>query len=163
MDEISSKYVLIAVGIFVTIIVLTSVLMAFNKTQEVYGLVKNTNISIKSRIDNIYAQYDGAKLNGVDLLNTMKKYGKDDKDGNEDGVLVEYTGQGEFNGTDTNTIRYKAEHCSPAKKEIEYLEELFENGTEPYFKYYNFYSVKVTEASGVYTITFGETLRAYSE
>lgn len=78
MDEISTRYIIIAVGIYITLIVLTSVIFVVNNVKDVFSVSNRTNISIQSRIDSIEDMYNGATLNGVDLVNAITRYEEDD-------------------------------------------------------------------------------------
>lgn len=77
MEDSSTKAISFAVGIFVTIVIVTLVVASFNKIKEAYTLTKNTDTTIHSQFDNIYLTYDGKKLNGMGLLNTIKKFEDD--------------------------------------------------------------------------------------
>lgn len=110
MEWISARSIYIGVGIFVTLAIVSGVVLSFNKMGDIYGQVAKTEISIKDQFDNVYAMYNGAKLNGVDLLNTLKKY-EDDKN-----VNVEYP--------EHKVVKNKAKDES--KREVEILQELME-------------------------------------
>lgn len=87
MDEISTKYILFAVSLFVIVVILSSVISSYSSVQDVYKIVKDTNISIKDRYDSLYYTYHGAVLNGVDLVNTIKRFEDDNK------VMIYYPGK----------------------------------------------------------------------
>lgn len=85
MDSITSKYVVLAVGILVVVIIVTAVVGALNNVGDIYAQTQKTNISIKDRTDNIFNKYDNATLNGVDLVNALKIY---EDDSNVEFILV---------------------------------------------------------------------------
>lgn len=74
MDYITSKVFVIAVGILVTLTIVTGVIMALSSVNDVFDKVENTDTSIYDQYDNIYSMYSGSKLNTVGLLNTLRKY-----------------------------------------------------------------------------------------
>lgn len=74
MDDMATRAIIIGVNIFVTITIVTLILMMFNELGGVYGLVKNTETSISSRFSDIYSVYNGKSESGLGLLNTLKKF-----------------------------------------------------------------------------------------
>lgn len=74
MDNLTSKYIIFAVGLFITIIVSTMLFSTYGEVKGIYEGVSETNISIKDLYDDIHIQYHGTQQNGVDLVNTLKKY-----------------------------------------------------------------------------------------
>ena len=74
MDDTSTRAINFAVALIVTLVVVTLVVASFSKIKEVYKLTKNTDISLHGRFENIYQTYDGKELNGMGLLNTIKKF-----------------------------------------------------------------------------------------
>lgn len=79
MDTILNKYIILSVGIFITVIIFASILFSFDKATDILGQVNTTNISIKDRLDDIVHKYDGAVLKGVDLVNALKTYEDNEK------------------------------------------------------------------------------------
>ena len=55
MDDITSRTVVIAVGIFVTVTIITMLILTFTKIKDVYGTVATTNTSIYEKFDDIYS------------------------------------------------------------------------------------------------------------
>ncbi|MBR5227882.1 MAG: hypothetical protein IKV94_04505 [Clostridia bacterium] len=78
MDYITSKVFVIAVGIFVTLSIVTMAILSFTKLGEIFNFVENTDISIRNQYDNMYSMYNGAELNTVGLLNALRRYEEDD-------------------------------------------------------------------------------------
>jgi len=74
MDYITSKVFVIAVGILVTLTIVTGVIFVLSSVNDIFDAVENTNTSIYDQYDNIYSTYGGATLNTVGLLNTLRKY-----------------------------------------------------------------------------------------
>lgn len=85
----TNKAVIIAVGIFVTLIIASGVLMVMDGIRVVYKDVYSTNISLSSQF-NEFDSYDNSKKTKLEILNTAKKY----RDNNA--VVVK------LNGTDIN-------------------------------------------------------------
>lgn len=73
MDLMSNKAIVIAVGIFVTLMIASGVLMVMDSIRVVYQDVYSTNISLSSQF-NEYDAYDNTKKTKLDILNTAKKY-----------------------------------------------------------------------------------------
>ena len=73
MDFLSTKVIYIAVGLFITIVITTSIVFTISKVSQIYGQVNKTDIDIKSGIAE-FAMYDNTTLYGIDLVNTVKKY-----------------------------------------------------------------------------------------
>lgn len=73
MDEISNKALLIATGLFVTLIITSSVLFIIDQIKNIYSQVYETNISLQDRF-NEFEEYDNTTKTGIDVLNTVKKY-----------------------------------------------------------------------------------------
>ncbi len=73
MDLMSNKAIVIAVGIFVTLMIASGVLMVMDSIRGVYQDVYSTNISLSSQF-NEYDAYDNTQKTKLDVLNTAKKY-----------------------------------------------------------------------------------------
>ena len=73
MDEMSNKALLIATGLFVTLIITSSVLFILDQIKNIYSQVYETNISLQDRF-NEFEEYDNTTKTGIDVLNTVKKY-----------------------------------------------------------------------------------------
>lgn len=136
MDEISTRYIIMAVGIYITLIVLTSVIFVANNVGDVFSVANKTNISIQSRIDSIEDMYDGATLNGVDLVNAIARYEEDDT------VTVDYPHKSAI------------EAAAAAGSVLEYLRSALAAETLSYWNYYTTFNVSVTKTGSNYTITF---------
>ena len=74
MDNLASKYIIFAFGLFITIIIITLLISTYDEVKGVYEGVSKTNISIKDLYDDIAIQYNDTRQNGVDLVNALKKY-----------------------------------------------------------------------------------------
>ena len=79
MSDTTTRTVVIAVNILVTIVIVSLIFGMFTKMKEIYGLAKETDNSISTSFDSIYETYNGKKENGLGLLNTIKKYEDDPK------------------------------------------------------------------------------------
>lgn len=139
MDEISTRYIIMAVGIYITLIVLTSVIFVANNVGDVFSVSNRTNISIQSRIDSIENMYDGATLNGVDLVNAITRYEEDDA------VTVDYPNR---------TTNIEPDAAGAGVSVSEYLKSQLAAGTLGYWNYDTTFNVSVTKIGSNYTITF---------
>lgn len=78
LDYSTSKAFAIGVGIFVTLIIVSSFILMLNVVADIYNATENTNTSITAQFDNVYSMYAGAKLNTLNLMNTLRKYETDE-------------------------------------------------------------------------------------
>lgn len=77
MEYSTSKVFVIAVGIIVTVIIVSALMLVVNSVRNVYSTVGDTDISIATIYDDVKVQYDtGGKydMNGISLINTLRKY-----------------------------------------------------------------------------------------
>lgn len=153
MEWISGRSIYIGVGIFVVLAIATGVILSFNKVGEIYGRVATTQISIKDKFNNVYSMYSDASLNGVELLNTIKRY-EDDKT-----IVVNYIGRETIlavvdeNSTNDNNTETKLLPISNSKREVTILKEFMET-KHLGFAYENMYSVKVEKDANKIIINF---------
>jgi hypothetical protein len=73
MDFISNKALYIAVGLFISIVIASSVIFTMSKMKEVYSKVDKADVNIQSGIDE-YSMYNNTIVLGIDVYNTAKKY-----------------------------------------------------------------------------------------
>ena len=143
MEDTSTRAISFAIGIFVTLIVVTLVVASFSKIKEAYTLTKNTEIDIHSQFDSIYLTYDGKKLNGMGLLNTLRKF-------EDDTNIIEYV---DYPGR----TRVKNLANSNGIRESEQLKKFLDQNKLYYgirYKYENEYRVEVKDVSGKTRINF---------
>ncbi len=136
MDALSTKVVIIAVSLFITVSIATALFAMFSQMKEIFGFVDETDTDIYSQFDNIYAMYDGRKDTGVGLLNVVKKYEYTDQN-----IVVEY-----FKRDNIESVA-EANGQRPSQK----LQELMEGNKKfqgELFSYENKYDVKVYEYNG---------------
>lgn len=141
MEDAATKAITIAVSLFVTLVIVSLVVASFGEIKQVFVLTKNTDISIHSQFENIYQIYDGKELNGMGLLNTVKKF-EDDTD-----IVssVEYPGK-------NNVLAAKKD-----KRESEKLKEYLDSNKKEkgiIYRYENQYRVEVKEDNGKTIIKF---------
>ena len=123
MDDITTRTVIIAVNIFVTITIVTLIILSFFKMQDIYGLVRQTDTSIYNTFDNIYSKYEGKIVSGIGLLNALKSQ----EDSSEE-IVINYTG--------SNLVTEQLSKINANKKdddkqrESSLLKELMEDGKE---------------------------------
>lgn len=125
MGDSLNRAIMIAVGLFVTVIIISGIMFIFSQMQEIYKNVDDTDTSITSKFGK-YASYDNTTITGLDMLNCANKYYSNNL------VIVMY-GNIQLN---TN-------------EGIEYLNNEFENEN---IKYENSYSstVEEVEVDGIY-------------
>lgn len=73
MDVISNKAIIIGVGIFVTIIITSAIILIIGQVKDIYSGVYKTDISIQNMFGE-YDMYNNTYKTGIDLLNAAKKY-----------------------------------------------------------------------------------------
>lgn len=79
MEETGVKALLIGVSIFITLIIVTVVIMEFFQIGEIYKSVGETNVSFESKFDEFSKFNDSNNIfNGVNVKNYIKKYKNDD-------------------------------------------------------------------------------------
>lgn len=79
MDEISTKAVIIGVSIFVTVVVITVLVLEFTQIKGLYKITAETNVSFEDRLDEFDKYRDSTNIfSGLDVVNTVGKYKKDD-------------------------------------------------------------------------------------
>ena len=143
MDDTSTRAINFAVALIVTLVIVTLVVASFSKIKQVYSLTKNTDISLHGQFDNVYLTYDGKELNGMGLLNTVKKF-EDETD-----IISEVTYPG--------SATVKARATSQGKRESTLLKEYLKNNqtvSGHKFTFSNKYKVEVKDVSGKTIINF---------
>lgn len=125
MGDSLNRAIMIAVGLFVTVIIISGIMFIFSQMQEIYKNVDDTDTSITSKFGK-YASYDNTTITGLDMINCANKYYSNNL------VIVMY------GNIQLNT-----------KEGIEYLNNEFENEN---IKYENLYSsiVEEVEVDGIY-------------
>jgi len=157
VDDITTRTIVIAVNIFVTIAIVTLLITMFLQMQEIYGTVVETDTSIYNKFDDVYSMYNGKVETGIGLLNTLKKY----EEQPDEKVIIKYP--------DSDIIReyidyenlYETEEKNIIR-EVVYLKELMKKekvhsynekrGTHE-FRLENKYNVTVFENEQEQTIT----------
>lgn len=145
MEDVSPKALIFAVSLFVTMVVVSLVVVTFGKIKEIYAMTKNTDNSIHASFENIYQTYDGKELNGMGVLNTVKKFEEENDVVSE----VRYPAYA--------SIRNRAN--SSGKREVVVLKEYFEGRKTiggHTFKYETMYTAKVKEIDGKTIIEFNQ-------
>lgn len=149
MDDISTRTIIIAVNVFVTIAIVSILIMMFADMREAYGAVANIDTSIYNKFDDIYSMYNGKKVTGIGLLNTIKKY-EDQED-----VKIIYPESERIQQTVANSKigTLEEDHI----REVEYVKNFMEK-SQTYeserFRYENIYNVRVEETLDTVTIIF---------
>lgn len=142
MDDITTRAVIIGVNIFVTITIVSLIIIMFFQMQDIYGLVSKTNTDLYSSFDDVYSMYDGKVETGIGLLNAIKRH----EDNNDYRVIVKYPKSDKLREEIENYNIDKQE--DEKKREATELKKLMEQN-EIYdgeiFRYEDKYSVIVSE------------------
>lgn len=134
MDDITTRTFIIAVNIFVTIAIVSIIVVMFFQIQNIYKVVASTDTSIYNRFDDIYSKYNGKTVTGIGLLNTLKSF---EESSEKEYVTIDYT--------DSANIR---KNLTKDTREVDLLKgQMEDNKDNPkgIFKYENRYNVTVTE------------------
>lgn len=156
MDDITTRAIIIAVNIFVTIIIITLLTTMFFQMQDIYGVVIQTDTSIYNKFDDVYSMYNGKVETGIGLLNTLKKY----EEYPDSQVIIKYPDESIIREYIEGFNLYETEDRQI--REVVYLKELMKaeevhsqdekRGTHK-FRYENKYNVTVFENEQEQTIT----------
>ena len=133
MDDITTRTIVIAVNIFVTITIVSLVAIMFFQMREIYGVVATTDTSIYNKFDDVYSMYHGKVETGIGLLNALKKY----EDNNDRQITIKYNG--------SDKIR---ENLGQDEREAQVLKELMKKNETKYgttFRYEDKYDVIVID------------------
>lgn len=143
MDDITTRAIVIAVNVFVTIAIVSLIIVMFFQMKEIYGVVVTTDTSIYNKFDDVYSMYHGKVETGIGLLNTLKKY----EDNNDTQVIITYPNSANIRDEIKNKIR-----------EASYLKDLMQNNKEYKgikYRYEDKYNVTVSdEENGTVIINF---------
>lgn len=104
MDEIGSKALLLGVGIFVTLIIVTVIVLEFFQIEQIYKNVGEVDISFESQFDELNKFRDNNIFNGLDVKNYIKKYA--------DNKSIEVCLQSMCSDIDINSINYATEYTA---------------------------------------------------
>ena len=78
MEEIGVKTIVIAVSIFITLIILTILILEFSHISEIYKNVGETNVSFEAKFDELDKFRDSNNtFTSLDVINYIKKYEED--------------------------------------------------------------------------------------
>lgn len=154
MDDLSVRAVIIGVNIFVTMTIVSLLILMFFQMGEIYGLVASTDTSIYNRFDDIYSIYEGKIESGIGLLNTIKKF-EENPDNN---IVIEYP--------DCVNVRIviagtKDEATNEPIRESVFLKKLMLGAKHPkistVYKYEDRYSISVeTDEKDILKIVFNK-------
>lgn len=86
MGEATNKAIMIGVGLFVTLMIVSGIMFIFSQMKEVYKQVGTTDTTIGNRFGE-YASYNNTQVTGLDVINCANKYY------NENFVVVSYMGR----------------------------------------------------------------------
>lgn len=134
MDDISTRTIIIGVNIFVTVTIVSLIVIMFSQMGDIYGVVARTDNAISSTFDDVYSMYNGRVETGVGLLNTIKTLEED----NEYGAIIKYPGSDAVS-------RYTSESISEAQYLKGIMEGSIKNNRLKKYKYEDRYTVIVYE------------------
>ena len=136
MDYTTSKAFVIGIGIFVTLIIVGSLILVFTTIADIYNATENTDTSIASQFDNVYSMYSGASLNALNLMNTLRKYETDSQ------IRI--------------GVGFKGEDINYAGSNAGLLDELNTSIEEGTLGYEKMFDVSVIEDNNIIRIIFSE-------
>ncbi len=76
MGESASKAITLGVGILVTLMITSSIVLLFSQMGDIYSQVGSTNTNINTKF-NEYTAYDNTNLTGLEMINCANKYYND--------------------------------------------------------------------------------------
>ncbi len=99
MNFLTGKAIRIAVGVFVTIMITTSVIVTLRYVLDILGNVSRINYSMTTDLGE-YDRFDGTSVSGTQIFNMLNKMKNDEK------VTINYEGY-IVNGKDVNSKEKK--------------------------------------------------------
>ena len=155
MDDMTTRVVIIGVNIFVTLTIVSLIIIMFFQMQDIYGLVDKIDTDLYSSFDDVYSMYDGKVETGIGLLNAIKKQ-EDIKNNN---VIIKYPKSDKLREEIENYNLDKNENNK--KREATELKKLMEQQKiydGEIFRYEDKYSVTVSEGqNGTLIVEFIKT------
>lgn len=152
MDDITTRAVIIGVNIFVTITIVSLVIIMFFQMGDIYGIVASTDTSIYNKFDDVYSMYHGKVESGIGLLNALKKQ----EESGDKYVIIEYNNADIVRRQLSNFNKGKP--VDNQKRESVYLKELMtgkQRIVNLSYRYEDKYNVTVTEGeNGVLIVRF---------
>lgn len=144
MTDISTRAVIIGVSIFVTLTLVSLIVIMFFEMQEIYGLVLETDTDIYSQFNDVYSTYYGRVETGIGLLNTIKKQ----EENTDTYIVIKYPKceqlRNEINNYNANVSN------EDKKREAEELKKLMDENQSYYgeeFRYENKYKIDVINSN----------------
>ena len=125
MDEIVTKALIIGVSIFITLIIVTVLILEFTQIKDIYRITAESNITFEQRLDEFDKYRDSSNyFNGLDVKNTIEKYR------NDKSVEVCIDEDGTIDCSDTITVpreNYNKEYKSYMIEDGNVFQIVFEN------------------------------------
>ena len=158
MDDIATRAVIIGVNIFVTITIVSLIVIMFFQMGEIYGIVKNTDTSIYNKFDDVYSMYHGKVESGIGLLNALKRQ----EETKDKFVVIQYEGSDKIR--EALSEDNDGKEIERQKRESVYLKELMtgkitDKRIKVKYRYEDKYNVTVTESeseNGVLIVNFAK-------
>lgn len=91
MDSNATKFIYLAVGIFISLGIITGLILSLSAYVEAFDIVESSSLGIRGDFLEV-EKYNGVTLKGMDVLNVVKKYAEDDYVS----VIVKLAGAGEI-------------------------------------------------------------------
>lgn len=86
MGESANRAIMLGVGMFITIIIASSIFSLFSQAKSVFSQVGKTNTDIMKGFGE-YPMYNNTQLTGLDVINCANKYYEDNS------IIVVYDGR----------------------------------------------------------------------
>lgn len=144
MPDVTTRAVIIGVSIFVTLTIVSLLVIMFFQIQDIYGFVVRTDTSIYNQFDDVYTMYNGKVETGIGLLNAIKRQ----EDNPDAYIIIKYPKCDQLRNEINN---YNAVATAENKKrESAELKKMMEENKSYYgetFRYENKYNVIVSEGT----------------
>lgn len=152
MDDMTTRVVIIGVNIFVTLTIVSLIVIMFFQMQDIYGLVAKTDTDLYSSFDDVYSMYDGKVETGIGLLNAIKRH----EDNDDYFVIIKYPMSEQLRGEIESHNKNKND--DEKKREATELKKLMEQNKTykgEKFRYEDRYNVTVSEGqNGMLEVNF---------
>lgn len=74
MEGSLSTLIYVSVAILVTLSIAAAAFAVFSQVGDIIATLSSQEMTLKEIFDEVHEQYDGQTLNGVDLINTLRRY-----------------------------------------------------------------------------------------
>lgn len=77
MDSNAIKFIYLAVGLFISLGIITGLIISINSYTKAFEIVESSSLGIRGDFLEV-ERYNGVTLKGIDVLNVVKKYAEDE-------------------------------------------------------------------------------------